>query len=229
MRYFQYPNQRKSQEQMTKNFHLAAEGHLKAYRKGRIVDYLTIFMFIFVFALGIICTQWIAKEIFPTCETTFEKILNVLFTALAWIAGVVLTCILASISCVLPSKLFGRSRVEQKHPKFNGAACSHLRAYYGIKEPYLITKCYEASDKRFTKKDICLYFAGGELRITADLVNGFQKAYKDIGCYAMTADELAVRSVPYENRYATELVAGDTHFLLGSRARKFIKIHSEQQ
>ena len=41
--------------------------------------------------------------------------------------------------------------------------CSHLRKYYGLCEPCLVTKCYDASDKKFKDHDVCMFIADGEL------------------------------------------------------------------
>lgn len=69
-------------------------------------------------------------------------------------------------------------KVESLHPstmKKNilSQACGHLRDYYGVQEPYLITKCFDSSDKRFQNHDVCIFLVGNELRITTDLIQGF--------------------------------------------------------
>lgn len=52
-------------------------------------------------------------------------------------------------------------------------ACSHLRDYYELQEPYIVTKCFESTDKSFSNHDVCIFVVRDELRITADLIRGF--------------------------------------------------------
>ena len=52
-------------------------------------------------------------------------------------------------------------------------ACKNLREHYELQEPCIVPKCYDSSEKRFVNHDVCLFIAGDELRITANLIHGF--------------------------------------------------------
>lgn len=119
-------------------------------------------------------------------------------------------------------------KVESLHPstmKKNilSQACGHLRDYYGVQEPYLITKCFDSSDKRFQNHDVCIFLVGNELRITTDLIQGFLYDEKDLGCYAFTETEIALSKWLCEKRLMVEMKADTITFLLGYRAKSFIE------
>ena len=69
-------------------------------------------------------------------------------------------------------------------------ACEHLRRYYKLQEPYVVTKCFTATDKRFQNHDVCIFVVGDELRMTADLTRGFLYGERDLGCYAFKKEEI---------------------------------------
>ncbi len=102
-------------------------------------------------------------------------------------------------------------------------ACEHLREYYGLQEPCIVTKCYDASDKKFKNHDVCIFVVGDELRITTNLKNGFLHEEKDLGCHAFLRDEVTLAKIEGEKFLVAELRAGETTFLLGYRAKGFIE------
>ncbi|MBR2971027.1 MAG: hypothetical protein IKC48_04460 [Clostridia bacterium] len=103
------------------------------------------------------------------------------------------------------------------------SACSHLRDYYSLQNPYIITKCYDATDKTFKNHDVCIFVAGDELRITTDIVQGFLHGKRDLGCYAFKRDEITLTKLYRDNLLMAHLQAGDFIFLLGYRAKGFIQ------
>lgn len=108
-------------------------------------------------------------------------------------------------------------------------ACEGLREYYHLQEPCLVTKCYEASDNRFTNRDVCIFVVGNELCITANLQYGFIYGNKDLGCYAFCSDEISLSQRQEEGRLVTELTVGQMSFQLGKRAAGFIKKLSDEE
>ena len=102
-------------------------------------------------------------------------------------------------------------------------ACKHLRDYYGVQEPYIITKCFDSTDANFKNHDVCIFVVGDELRITTDLIKGFLYGYKDLGCYAFKRNETSIAKICENNRLIAKLNANDTVFLLGYRAKSFIE------
>ena len=102
-------------------------------------------------------------------------------------------------------------------------ACEHLRDYYRLQEPYIVTKCFDATDQKFQKHDVCIFVVGDELRITTDLVRGFLHGERDLGCYAFKRDEITLLKQQAGNRLIVVLKAENTAFYLGYRAKSFIE------
>ena len=101
-------------------------------------------------------------------------------------------------------------------------ACKHLRDYYQLQEPYLITKCFASTDKKFENHDVCIFVVGDELRITTNLVRGFLHGERDLGCYAFKKEEITLSKQNVGNHLIAELKANNIVFLLGYRAKGFI-------
>ena len=102
-------------------------------------------------------------------------------------------------------------------------SCKHLREYYQLEEPYIITKCFASSNENFNNHDICLFIVGDELRLTTDLVRGFLHGERDLGCYALKAAEITLIKHQHEAQLRVELKANEVAFLLGYRAKSFIE------
>lgn len=102
-------------------------------------------------------------------------------------------------------------------------ACSHLRDYYGLQEPCIVTKCFDSTDKKFRNHDVCLFVVGDELRITADLMRGFLHGERDLGCYAFKKQEIMMSKRQDGKHFYAELNGNDVVFLLGHRAKGFIE------
>lgn len=107
--------------------------------------------------------------------------------------------------------------------KIFSKACSHLRDYYGLQEPYIITKCFDATDKKFKNHDVCIFAVNDELRITTDLIHGFLYGERDLGCYVFRREEITLSKQKNGSQLILELRAQDTAFWLGYRAKKFIE------
>lgn len=138
--------------------------------------------------------------------------------------------IMAVGACVLTAHLTGPlwKKVESFHPpamkrEILSHACGHLRAYYGLREPYLVTKCFDATDPKFRNHDVCLFVVGRELRITTDLIRGFLHGERDLGCYAFRKEEISLTKRRRGNQLMLELKADQTVFMLGYRAKGFIE------
>lgn len=107
--------------------------------------------------------------------------------------------------------------------EFFSNACKHLRDYYQLQEPCIVTKCFDSTDEKFKNHDVCVFVVGDELRITADLIRGFLHGERDLGCYAFKQEEIALSKKQNEKQLILELRAGDAVFHLGYRAKAFIE------
>jgi len=93
-----------------------------------------------------------------------------------------------------------------------------LLKYYHVPENYLVTKCYDCSNKILIDKDIMLFFHSGKLRI----VNDFTSTIKDFGCYEFGLDEFELSYGKEENIVTTEIKTEKFFLSLGRRAKPFI-------
>ncbi len=94
-----------------------------------------------------------------------------------------------------------------------------LRAYYGIRDEYITTKCYHSTEERFNKKDVLLYWYGDELRITVDL---FHFA-NDVGCCVIPKNAFTFLNIKENGLICTVIKSNDFEMTLGHRAGTFLK------
>ena len=151
----------------------------------------------------------------------FLMIAYMLGIAILGMVGMAFSIIIGLLISVPIWKRANRRRISRQD--ILSKACEHLREYYGLQEPCIVTKCYDASDKKFKNQDVCIFVADDELRITTNLKNGFFHEEKDLGCHAFLRDEVTIDKIEGEKFLMAELTAGETTFLLGYRAKGFIE------
>ncbi len=151
----------------------------------------------------------------------FLMIAYMLGIAILGMVGMVLIIVIGLLISVPIWKRTNRRTISRQD--ILSKACEHLREYYGLQEPCIVTKCYDASDKKFKNHDVCIFVVGDELRITTNLKNGFFREEKDLGCHAFLRDEITIDKIEGEKFLMAELRAGETTFLLGYRAKGFIE------
>lgn len=157
---------------------------------------------------------------------------NLAAAIFAFIGKVLLSPVLAMVSAFLTFGLTSPlwKKVESFHlptwkKEILSKACSHLREYYGLQEPYIVTKCFDATDKAFQHHDVCIFVARDELRITTDLARGFLYGERDLGCYAFKRHEITLSKQQDGRHLVVELKTDNAVFLLGYRAKGFIEKH----
>ena len=79
----------------------------------------------------------------------------------------------------------------------------------------------------FKNRDVCIFFAEGELRITVNIVHGFSHISRDLGCYCFKPEEITVSATQEDGIIMTVLTCGDTFFRLGKRAKGYIQKHGK--
>ena len=139
-----------------------------------------------------------------------------------WFGVIVVSTILASLAAIPFWNKASTNRAAAKKDVLT-KACSHLREYYGLQEPCLVTKCYDCDDEKFINHDVCIFVADNQLRVTTNLKHRFFYGENDLGCYAFDKDELTISEVQMEHYVATELKTESFRFLLGKRAGSFIR------
>ena len=225
MRYFRYKNTKENMNNALKEHYLSLPKDEKStVRKEklwrRIANCVTGFVFIFCMAVGIYLLKLI-----PIPNAIGWKILCYIGIVLL---GFVLLIVSSALTYVISLPFW--KKVESFNlpaikKEILAKACAHLREYYQLQEPYIVTKCYDSTDKQFTNHDVCIFVVGNELRITTDIVKGFLHGDRDLGCYALNKEEICLSKKCGDKFLIAELTAKDTTFLLGYRAKSFIEKH----
>jgi uncharacterized membrane protein (DUF485 family) len=213
LRYFRYKKIYENEKNAYKEqYKILPEDEKRIVKKEKmwkkIAKIVFFVIYIFFMAFGIFLLKFIHVSI----------IVKVISTLVLMIACCVLT---AKITASLWKKAASFNVPKMKKEAFS-KACGHLREYYQLKEPYIITKCFDATDETFKNHDVCIFVAEDELRITTDLVKGFLYGERDLGCYAFKRDEIIMSKLQNDNRLMLELKADNDIFVLGYSAKRFI-------
>ena len=193
-------------------------------KKNRRGNFLNIIATVLLFTIGIGgfigCCYMIAE--IPSPQNPFFFVLSVIGMVILGFGALIVSFLLGTL---VTSPIFKKSEKYVFRPKKTvlTPTCMHLREYYGWKEPCIVTKCYNSSDESFKSRDVCIFVAGDELRITSNLKYGFSDREKDLGCYAFTLDEISLRQIQGEQFLITELKTGGAAFFLGRRAKNYIE------
>ena len=230
MRYFRYSNNRNKLYKQALKEHYKSLGKEERviFRKKRAWTNLGTIIACIAFFACVVGLSFCWSSFLPIYQPQFW-LLKILF----WIGVVEAAILLLIIPCVVTAlaanpilKMAESFEVPSMKSEISPRACAFLRKYYGLNEPCIITKCYEADDanRSFTKKDVCLFVVNGELRITKDIVHGFLNGDKDLGCYAFSSDEIKLVKQQKDGLLMVRLDAPDgVSFTLGYRAKAFIE------
>lgn len=151
----------------------------------------------------------------------FLMIAYMLGIAILGMIGMILSIVIGLLISVPIWKRANRRTISRQD--ILSKACEHLREYYGLQDPCIVTKCFASSDEKFKNHDVCIFVADEELRITTNLKNGLSREEKDLGCHAFLRDEITLTKIEGEKFLIAELKAGETTFLFGYRAKGFIE------
>lgn len=222
MRYFKYKNTNKNiNNALKEQYKTLTEDEKRTFRKEKRWRKFSTIVSLVIYISCIVAGILLLKSI-PLPSACFLKILVIVGEV---IIGFVLLIVCGVLTFVLTMPLW--KKVESFHiPSMKklifSKACKHLRDYYQLQEPYIITKCFDATDKKFVNHDVCIFVFGDELRITTDLVQGFLHGERDLGCYVFKKEEITLSKQNNGNHLIAELKADNTVFLLGYRAKGFI-------
>jgi len=224
MRYFKYDGPWADIDLQKRKFSQASTEFRTQHRKYKQMHRFRAVVFLFVVACVFVGLMALLQLLNLQGATLFERII-IAVIHLAWGFGSVIISIVAgSLVSILFWKPIMRRERNARNAMHQALAesCSHLRVFYGLQEPCLVTKCYCSSDQRFSRHDICLFVVENELRITANLETGFIHPRKDLGCYALTHSELQVKDALYKEHPAVEIQADGISFCMGQKAKAFI-------
>lgn len=223
MRYFRYKNTNKSRNNALKEqYKTLTENEKRAFRKEKCWRKLSSVVTMIVYFSCIIAGVFLINAI-SLPQTWFLKLLVVIGKAVFAFAVIIVSGLI-SVALTMPLwKKVESFRIPPVKKEIFSKACAHLRDYYELREPYIVTKCFDATDRKFQNHDVCIFVVDDELRITTDLVRGFLHGERDLGCYAFKRDEITVSKQENVNHLIAQLSADDTVFLLGYRAKGFIE------
>ncbi len=225
MRYFKYKNTNKNiNNALKEQYKTLTEDEKRTFRKEKRWRKFSTIVSLIIYISCIVVGIFLLKSL-PVPNAWFLEVLVIVGKV---IVGFILLIIGGVITVGLTMPLW--KKVESFHipsmkKEIFSKACGHLREYYELQEPYIITKCFDATDKKFQNHDVCIFVVGDELRITTDLVRGFLHGERDLGCYAFKKEEITLSKQQDGNRLIAELKAGDTIFVLGYRAKGFVDKH----
>ena len=222
MRYFRYKNTDKNVNNALKEqYKTLTENEKRTFRKKKRWQKFSTIVTLTVFICCIIAEIFLLKSI-PVPNDNF---LGVLVIVGKVIVGFILLIVSGGLTAILTTPLWKKVEtfdIPLMKKEIFSKACKHLRDYYQLQEPYIITKCFETTDKNFQNHDVCIFIVGDELRITTDLIQGFLHGERDLGCYAFKTEEITLLKRNNGKHLVAELRADNTVFLLGYRAKGFI-------
>ena len=222
MRYFRYSNTNKNiNNALAEQYKTLTEDEKRTFRKEKCWRKFSTIVTLIIFTACVVAGIFLLKSI-PLPSVWLLKTL--------FIVGKVIVVFILLIACGVLSVALTKplwKKVESFHiPSMKkvifSKACKHLRDYYQLQEPYILTKCFDATDKKFRNHDVCIFVVKDELRITTDLVHGFLHGERDLGCYAFKLNEISLSKQQSGNHLVAELRADNNMFLLGYRAKGFI-------
>ena len=222
MRYFRYKNTDKNVNNALKEqYKTLTEDEKRTFRKKKRWQKFSTIVTLTIFICCIIAEIFFLKSI-PVPNDNFFEVLVIVGKV---IVGFILLIVSGGLTAILTTPLWKKVEafdIPLMKKEIFSKACKHLRDYYQLQEPYIITKCFEATDKNFQNHDVCIFIVGDELRITTDLIRGFLHGERDLGCYAFKIEEITLLKRNNGMHLVAELRADNTVFLLGYRAKGFI-------
>lgn len=222
MRYFRYDGPTIDISDLQRRYAILSAEKQKRLQQAHRLQKLGTCIFWLVFLAAFAGLMILIHLIMPKENGVFGAILYSL-GHVAWaIIALILSAILGAVAATpLWTKVASHEKALRR--RLLSQACQYLRSFYQFQEPFLVTKCYCSSDRRFDRHDICLFTVDGKLRLTANLHYGFFDPARDLGCYEFDPEELSLCNDEYKSRAALKLQAGETTFLLGQRAKSFIQ------
>ena len=192
MRYYKYKNTDKNiNNALKEQYKTLTEDEKRTFRREKRWRKFSTIVFLVIYISLVVSGIFLLKSI-PLPSAWFLEILVIVGEV---VIGFVLLIACGVLTAALTKPLW--KKVESFHipsikKEIFSKACKHLRDYYQLQEPYIITKCFDATDKKFVNHDVCIFVVGDELRITTDLVRGFLHGERDLGCYAFKKEEITL-------------------------------------
>lgn len=222
MRYFKCPPPAKAENEKFKKQHaelLIKEKAIK--KKEKILHRIYWILFFVIFCSVTVAGTWLVWQI-PEPKSILLCAGLYLIRFISILVFMIYGAIIAALVVSPLDKKIKNTAKKLKKSTLDSAS-EYLRIYYGLTDAFVITKCYDATDRKFKNHDICLFVKDNELRLCTNLVNGLLNSDKDLGCYAFTKEEITLTERVTDKYTAAVLTCGETEFVLGKRARAWIE------
>jgi hypothetical protein len=222
MRYLKYTNKNKTKRALKKAQYSVLD---KDEKRMLILSRVLSFAAFVIFAAVTLAMLELAEWLFRGQDTLLMSVLYFAAKAAAlligFLAGVLFgfPLIIAAAEC---TERLQKIYTERRH-EISSLASDHLHKYYGLQEPYIVTKCYDSTNKGFKNKDVCIFECDGEIRLKKELCHTVNLTERDFGCYSFSSDEITLCYRDYIGTKATVLNVGNETFLLGKRAKRAIE------
>ena len=223
MRYFRYESTNKNLNNTLKEqYKFLTNNEKRILRKEKRLQKIISFVSLIIYIASITVGFCLLKLI-PHPNSYFQNFLADIGKLTAALIILVVSGILTIGLIISLWKMTDSLHLSTRKKDILAKACSHLRDYYGIQESYIITKCFDTTDKKFQNHDVCIFVVDDELRITTDLIHGFLHEEKDLGCYAFKKHEITLSKIICGKSLKVEIKANNTSFLLGYKTKSFIE------
>lgn len=211
MKFFRYPFYKRivKRERKTRFNNLDERDKKKTIINSLIVILLFIYFFISLISLSIL-TEYLSSLIQNLILKTLVKIGMIIVTL---VVPFFIPCLIGHFMKLEPAPI-GELTLKNIQK-----ITEPLRLYYKNCGPYIITKCYKCTNELFSKKDVIIFLYNNRIRITLD----FYHKIKDLGCYEFKPDEIDISYVKEGNIVKAFLKSEKIEFLLGKRAKPFIR------
>ena len=226
MRYFRYDRLAADVSDLKQHYAGLSAKEQARRRRFLWVHRLGTVVFWLLFLASFIGFVLLIRKIEPVSDSVLDAMLHPLLLIVLGFVALILSVILGALAA---APLWGRNQAIEKDLRqvLLRQATQELRQFYGFQVPFLVTKCYRASDRRFNRHDVCLFLVDGKLRLTVNLHYGFFDLRRDLGCYEFDFSEIELLPGRYKEREAVELRFGEITFLLGRQAKTFIEKHRQ--
>jgi hypothetical protein len=223
MRYIKYKNVNKNMSNaLNEQYKILTKDEKRIFRKAKRWRKFSASFFYIIYIFFAIVGIFLLKLI-PSPNFLILKILVIVGKGIVGAIFLIVDGILAAILTMPLCVKADSFNIPAMRKEIFSKACGHLRNYYELQEPYIITKCFDATDKKFQNRDVCIFIVRDELRLTTDVIHGFLHGERDLGCYIFKREEIIISKQKDESHLRAELKAGDTVFLLGYRAKGYIE------
>lgn len=217
MNYFKYGKVNKLKILADKEYlkSLGKDKEKKIIRSRRLVRLLSIIgVLLFIFLFGLL-TYLIA--LIPIDDSFLRGITSTFLEVIALILSIL--AVIFTVGVLIKKVEYN---YPQMHKEYIARACADVRRYYKLNDNYLITKCFDSTNKTFNMHDVCIFRYNNEIRITSDIVRGFINSHCDLGCYSIDINDLVIFKDDFNGKRATIIEFENIKFVIGIKAYSFL-------